>query len=39
VLDDPEAPAARVLLDVADGLVAKGRGLSGMQLGLSPVSR
>jgi hypothetical protein len=27
------------LTGIADGLVSKGRGLAGMQLGLSPVGR
>lgn len=39
VLDDPDAPAARALIDVADTLLSRGRGLAGLQLGLSPASR
>ena len=36
---DPTAPAAVVLKDVALHLVGRGRGLAGMQLGLTPSSR
>ncbi len=36
VLDDPSAPASRVLLDVTQALTGKPRGLAGMSLGLSP---
>jgi ATP-binding protein involved in chromosome partitioning len=39
VLVDPETPAARALTSVADTLTAKGRGLAGLQLGLSPAGR
>ncbi|MGH3505151.1 MAG: P-loop NTPase, partial [Nocardioidaceae bacterium] len=39
VLEDPQAPSAQVLLDVAGELSSKGRGLAGMQLGLSPAGR
>ncbi len=39
VLTDPDAPAAIVLTDLADSLLSKGRGLVGMQLGLSPAGR
>jgi len=36
---DPTAPAALVLADVAATLSGRGRGLAGMQLGLTPSSR
>jgi ATP-binding protein involved in chromosome partitioning len=36
---DPTAPAALVLRDVATGLAGRGRGLAGMQLGLTPAGR
>jgi ATP-binding protein involved in chromosome partitioning len=36
---DPTAPAARVLLDVAQRLGGRQRGLAGMQLGLTPAGR
>jgi ATP-binding protein involved in chromosome partitioning len=36
---DPTAPAALVLTQVADALAGRGRGLAGMQLGLSPAGR
>lgn len=36
VVSDPDAPAARVLAGVARSLTATGRGLAGLQLGLSP---
>ena len=36
---DPTAPAATVLREVADTLAGRGRGLAGMQLGLTPSSR
>ena len=39
VVSDGDSPAARALVDVADRLVAKPRGLAGMQLGLSPAGR
>jgi len=43
VLQDPGAgggsPAAVALRGVADRLTAKGRGLAGMQLGLTPAGR
>ncbi|MBA3311061.1 MAG: Mrp/NBP35 family ATP-binding protein [Nocardioidaceae bacterium] len=39
VLDHPEAPAAQALTDVAEALTSKGRGLAGLQLGLSPAGR
>jgi ATP-binding protein involved in chromosome partitioning len=39
VLDSPESPAARALTDIADSLMARGRGLAGVQLGLTPAGR
>ena len=39
VLEQPDAPAAEVLTAIAHELVSKGRGLAGMQLGLSPAGR
>ncbi|MFC4560469.1 Mrp/NBP35 family ATP-binding protein [Nocardiopsis mangrovi] len=39
VLSDPDTEAAQVLRTVADNLVGKPRGLSGMQLGISPARR
>ena len=36
---DPTAPAAVELSDVADALTGRGRGLAGMQLGLTPAGR
>jgi ATP-binding protein involved in chromosome partitioning len=39
VESDPTAPAARVLRDVAQRLAGRGRGLAGMQLGLTPANR
>ncbi|UAL28605.1 Mrp/NBP35 family ATP-binding protein [Nocardioides rotundus] len=36
---DPSSPAAQELGSVARGLVGKGRGLAGMQLGLTPTSK
>ena len=36
---DPTAVSARVLADVASGLAGRGRGLAGMQLGLTPSGR
>ena len=36
---DPTAPAAKVLTSIADTLLGRGRGLAGMQLGLTPSSR
>ena len=36
---DPTAPAAVVLRDVATTLAGRGRGLAGMQLGLTPAGR
>ena len=39
VESDPTAPAARALVTIADRLSARGRGLAGMQLGLSPTAK
>jgi ATP-binding protein involved in chromosome partitioning len=39
VLSNPESPAAAALIEVANGLVGRGRGLAGLQLGLSPAGR
>jgi len=39
VLDGLDTPAAEALTAVADGLMSKGRGLAGLQLGLSPAGR
>ncbi len=39
VLTDPDAPAAAALISMASTLTSKGRGLAGMQLGLSPAGR
>ncbi|ASU86097.1 MRP family ATP-binding protein [Nocardiopsis gilva YIM 90087] len=39
VLTDPDAEASAVLTKVADDLVGKPRGLSGMQLGITPAGR
>ncbi len=39
VESEPEAPAAAELIGVAQTLVGRGRGLAGLQLGLSPVGR
>jgi ATP-binding protein involved in chromosome partitioning len=36
---DPTSPAAEVLVEVADRLIGRGRGLAGRQLGLTPTSR
>ena len=36
---DPTAPAATVLTDVAKQIAGRGRGLAGMQLGLTPTSK
>jgi ATP-binding protein involved in chromosome partitioning len=36
---DPDAPAARELTRVAESLSGRGRGLAGMQLGLTPSNR
>jgi ATP-binding protein involved in chromosome partitioning len=39
VLSEPDAPAARALLGVANQLAARQRGLAGRALGLTPVRR
>jgi ATP-binding protein involved in chromosome partitioning len=39
VESDPTSPAAVVLLDIAQTLAGRGRGLAGMQLGLTPAGR
>jgi ATP-binding protein involved in chromosome partitioning len=39
VESDPTAPGARVLTAVAERLAGRGRGLAGMQLGLTPTSK
>jgi ATP-binding protein involved in chromosome partitioning len=39
VLDDPEAPAARALIDIANRLGGRSRGLVGRSLGLTPAVR
>ena len=39
VESDPTAPAAVELARVAEGLSGRGRGLAGMQLGLTPSAR
>src|SRR5437899_7222875 len=39
VLDDPDAPAAKVLRTIAERLGSKKRGLAGMSLGLTPAGR
>jgi ATP-binding protein involved in chromosome partitioning len=40
VLDDPaENPVGRVITEIAEGLVARPRGLAGVQLGLTPAGR
>jgi ATP-binding protein involved in chromosome partitioning len=39
VESDPTAPAATVLTSIATGLAGRGRGLAGMQLGLTPAGR
>jgi ATP-binding protein involved in chromosome partitioning len=36
---DPDAPAAQALIGVATTLAGRGRGLAGMQLGLTPAGR
>jgi ATP-binding protein involved in chromosome partitioning len=36
---DPTAPAARALSGIAERLLGRGRGLAGMQLGLTPSSK
>ncbi|WP_067603516.1 Mrp/NBP35 family ATP-binding protein [Nocardiopsis listeri] len=39
VLSTPEAEASKIMAKIAEGLVAKPRGLAGMQLGISPAGR
>lgn len=39
VLSTPEAEASKIITKIAEGLVAKPRGLAGMQLGISPAGR
>src|SRR5439155_2808814 len=39
VAADPEAPASAALTDVARALTSRGRGLAGLQLGLTPAGR
>ncbi len=39
VLADPQAPSAMAITQIAADLAAKGRGLAGMQLGLTPSGR
>jgi ATP-binding protein involved in chromosome partitioning len=39
VESDPTAPSAVVLRDVAQRLAGRGRGLAGMQLGLTPANK
>ena len=39
VESDPTSPGALVLASIASGLGTRGRGLAGMQLGLSPTSK
>jgi len=39
VLDDPDAPAAAVMQEIADRLDTRARGLVGRSLGLSPAGR
>jgi ATP-binding protein involved in chromosome partitioning len=39
VVADPESVASQALISVADALMARGRGLAGRQLGLSPAAR
>ena len=39
VLADPAAPSAKAITKIAIDLAAKGRGLAGMQLGLTPSGR
>jgi len=39
VVSHPDSPAARALHEVASGLSGRGRGLAGMQLGLTPAGR
>ena len=39
VLETPDSSAAKQLISIADALVSAGRGLAGVQLGLSPAGR
>ncbi len=39
VVADPASPAARALVSIADTLSGRGRGLAGLQLGLTPTSK
>jgi ATP-binding protein involved in chromosome partitioning len=39
ILTSPESPAAVALTEMAEALMARGRGLTGLQLGLSPAGR
>lgn len=39
VESDPTAPAATILRDIAQRLAGRGRGLAGMQLGLTPANK
>jgi ATP-binding protein involved in chromosome partitioning len=39
VLSDPDAPSSAALSSIATGLTARGRGLAGRQLGLTPAGR
>ncbi|MBA2560719.1 MAG: Mrp/NBP35 family ATP-binding protein [Propionibacteriales bacterium] len=39
VVDAPDSAAGQALIQVADRLMSKGRGLAGLQLGLSPAGR
>ncbi|MDQ2624149.1 MAG: Mrp/NBP35 family ATP-binding protein, partial [Actinomycetota bacterium] len=39
VLSDPDSPAASALRDIAHGLAHRERGLAGMALDISPVTR
>ncbi|MGH3509382.1 MAG: Mrp/NBP35 family ATP-binding protein [Nocardioidaceae bacterium] len=39
VLTSPDSPAGRVLASVAETLAGRGRGLAGLQLGLTPAAR
>jgi ATP-binding protein involved in chromosome partitioning len=39
VLSDPDAPAAEVLLGIADRLTVRSRGLVGLSLAVSPAGR
>ncbi len=39
VLSEPTAPAAQALSSIAEQLTARGRGLAGMHLGLTPAGR